>query len=212
MKELAVINIKGKEVDKIKLDALVFDGKINIDLMHQAVKVYLANQRKGLASTKTRGEVRGGGRKPWRQKGTGRARVGSIRSPLWRGGGITFGPKPHSFNKDISKKMKTLALKSVLNAKVKDDEIMILNELVAATSKTKDFFNMLKGLKLNTTKVKFVVDKLDNNIKLSCRNIPKIAVEDARNLTTYTALNCKKLVFTKEAFKEVVDRVSKGLK
>ena len=126
---LPVLSVQGKEVEQIELEKRVFDGKISQALIHQAVVTYLANQRKGLASTKTRGEVRGGGIKPWRQKGTGRARVGSIRSPLWRGGGVTFGPKPHSYHKDLPQKMRTMALKSALNAKLRDKEISILSDL-----------------------------------------------------------------------------------
>ena len=136
---LPVLSTQGKKVEQIELEKRVFDGKISEALIHQAVVTYLANQRKGLASAKTRGEVRGGGIKPWRQKGTGRARVGSIRSPLWRGGGVTFGPKPHSYYKDLPQKMKAMALKSALNAKLRDKEILILSDLKVVSHKTKDF-------------------------------------------------------------------------
>lgn len=209
---LNVLDLKGKEVGKAELDPLVFDGKVSHALLHQAVVIYLSNQRAGLASTKTRGEVSGGGRKPWRQKGTGRARVGSIRSPLWRKGGITFGPKPHSFYKDLPKRMKVLALKSALNSKLNDNEILILDNLKVNSHKTKDFFKIITNLKLDSSRIRFVVDSLDSNLKLSCRNIENADIELARNLNTYGALDCKNLVLTKNALIEVQERVKKWLK
>ena len=136
--KLDVVNQKGKVVRTLELDQKVFDGKINMSLLHQAVVTYLANQRKGLASTKTRGEVRGGGRKPWRQKGTGRARVGSIRSPLWKGGGATFGPKPRDYSQKMPQRMKALALKSALNAKLNDKELMVIDDIKLRSHKTKE--------------------------------------------------------------------------
>jgi len=208
---LVVLSTSGKEVEKIDLDAQVFDGKVNHALMHQAVVAYLANQRKGLANTKTRGEVSGGGRKPWKQKGTGRARVGSTRSPIWKGGGVSFGPKPHSFHKDLPKKMKILALKSALNAKLNDSEISIVDAVKMASCKTKDFAAVMNNLKLTGTKFLLVVNGLDNNIKLATRNIPRVAIQEANNLTTYEALNCKRLVFAKDALKLVEERIKKGL-
>jgi large subunit ribosomal protein L4 len=204
-----VLDIKGKEVSKIKLDSFVFDGKVNHELMHQAVITHLANQRKGLASAKTRGEVSGSGKKPWRQKGTGRARIGSIRSPLWKKGGITFGPKPHSYHKDLPKKMKAMALKSALNAKLNEKEILILNELKVASRKTKDFFRIVKDLKLDKSKTRFIVENLEDNLKLASRNIENINIGTARNLNTYEALNCKNLVFTKDSLKGLEDRIKK---
>jgi large subunit ribosomal protein L4 len=210
--KIDVFDLEAKVVEKIELDKKIFDGKINDFLMHQAVVTYLANQRKGCASTKTRGEVRGGGRKPWRQKGTGRARVGSIRSPLWRGGGVVFGPKPRKFYKELPKRMKILALKSALNAKLQDNELMVIKELKVSSYKTKEFFKIVKNLKLNGEKVKFVVENLDKNIKLSSRNLEKVEVEIADNLNTYTALDCKKLIFTKEALKKVGERIKKWIK
>jgi large subunit ribosomal protein L4 len=208
---LSVLNTKGKEVESVELSALVFDGIVNDALMRQAVVAYLANQRKGLASTKTRGEVRGGGRKPWRQKGTGNARVGSIRSPLWRKGGITFGPKPHSFYKDLPKRMKAYALKSALNAKLRDNEIMVLDGLAVKTPKTKEFFTVVENLKLAQVPARFVMGQWSDNIKLASRNIDKVSMGLAKDLTTYNALDCKKLVFTKDSLKEVEARLIKWL-
>ncbi|UCG35143.1 MAG: 50S ribosomal protein L4 [Candidatus Omnitrophota bacterium] len=211
MSKIGVLNTSGKEVEKIDLDSAVFDGKVNKALMQQAVVTYLANQRMGLASTKTRAEVKGSGRKPWRQKGTGRARVGSIRSPLWRGGGVTFGPKPRSFRKQFPKRMKALALKSALNAKLKDDQIIIVDGITLKSNKTKDFFGILKKLKVDSQKVRLVVKDMQDNLKLSCRNITNAFVDVAKDLNTYQALDCKKLLLTKEALKEIETRVKKWL-
>ncbi|MCK9616009.1 MAG: 50S ribosomal protein L4 [Candidatus Omnitrophica bacterium] len=209
---ISVLNTQGKEVAKLELDSSVFDGKIRNSLMHQAVVAHLANQRMGLASTKTRGEVSGGGRKPWRQKGTGRARVGSTRSPLWRKGGITFGPKPHSFRKDLPNRMKILALKSALNSKLQDKEMIILEGLKINSPKTKEVFGIVKKLKLDDLRIRFVVGSLDKNLKLSCRNLPNVMVDAAASLNTYYALDCKKIIFTKDALEVVMARVKKWLK
>lgn len=209
--EISVLNIQGEEVDKIELDSFVFDGKVNTSLIHQTVVTYLSNQRKGRACTKTRGEVQGGGKKPWRQKGTGRARVGSIRSPLWRGGGIIFGPKPKSYHKDLPKKMKNSALKSVLNAKLNDNEMLVLDNLKVDSHKTKEFAKIVKNLKLSKIKSKFVVENLENNLRLSLRNIKDVEVEVAKNLNAFSALDCRRLVFTKNGLREVETRIKKRL-
>jgi len=210
--QVHIFDMKGQQLGAATLDPVVFDGKINHALMHQAVVAYLSNQRHGLAATKTRADVRGGGRKPWRQKGTGRARAGSSRSPLWRKGGTMFGPQPHSFYKDLPRRMKALALKSALNSKVQDNEMIVLDALSVGSYKTKELFGVIKNLKLETTKLKFVVDALDDKLKLSCRNLAKATIETAKNLTTYETLDCKKLVLTKNALKEVEERVKKWLK
>ena len=208
---LGVFDIKGKEVGKIELDSKVFDGKVNSSLIHQAVVAFLANQRKGLAKTKTRGQVRGGGRKPWRQKGTGRARVGSIRSPIWRGGGVTFGPVNRSYHKDLPKKMKVLALKSALNLKLSENQILIIDDLEVKSHKTKDFAKILDNLKLGGQKVNVVLEKLENDTKLSSRNIKKAQLAKASDVHTTEIIDCKKLVLTKKALEEIQKRVKKWL-
>ncbi len=209
--ELSVLSTAGTAVDKLVLDPEVFDGKVNHELMHQAVVAYLSNQRKGLANTKTRGEVSGGGRKPWKQKGTGRARAGSTRSPLWKGGGVLFGPKPHSFYKDLPHKMKALALKSALNAKLNDNEIMVLNELKLAAPKTKGLFAILKKLDLAGIKLMVVIEGSDNNLRLAARNLVGVNLKDARSFNTYEALSCKKIVFAGSALNSVQARIKQGL-
>jgi len=208
--EVRILNSKGKDLGSLSLDASVFDGKVNISLIHQAVVAYLANKRSGLAKTKTRGDVSGGGVKPWRQKGTGRARVGSIRSPLWRGGGVTFGPQPHSFRKDLPKKMKTLALKSALNAKVNDQEVLILKDLKLDSHKTKEFATIVSNLNLGNTKVRLVVSELTDNIKLATRNLNNVLLAKAKDVNTIEVVDCKKLVFTEEALREIEERVKRS--
>ncbi|MCD6229119.1 MAG: 50S ribosomal protein L4 [Candidatus Omnitrophica bacterium] len=211
MKEIEVLNQEGEKIGNFTLDEKVFDGKVNITLIHQAVVTYLANRRKGIASTKTKSEVRGGGAKPWRQKGTGRARVGSIRSPLWRGGGIIFGPKPRDYSKKLPKKMKIGALKSALNAKLKDKEIVVVDGINLENYKTKSLLSILKKLKINSERVKLVVPTIEKNLKLASRNLEKVETETADNLNAYTALDCKKIIFTKQALEKIQERIKKFL-
>jgi len=211
MVEIDLLDMEGKIKDRFKLEGKVFDGTINYALMHQAVVVYLANQRSYTASTKTRGEVKGSNKKPWRQKGTGRARAGSIRSPLWRKGGVVFGPKPRDLYKELSKRMKILALKSALNAKLKDNEFMVLESLNLNSCKTKEFFKILTNLKVEEKRNTFVVDSLEKNLVLSSRNIENVKIVKASDLNTYNALDCKNLIFTKDAILEVQNRILKYL-
>lgn len=208
---LEVFDIKGKGVEAIELDPKVFDGVVIPSLMHQAVTAYLANQRAGLATAKTRGKVRGGGTKPWRQKGTGRARVGSIRSPIWRGGGVTFGPQPRSYHKDLPKKMKASALKSALNAKLNSEQITVLKDLSLNSHKTKELVKVIGNLKLNGQKIKLVVEKIENNSKLACRNLDKVSLIRASDVCTAQVLDCKRVVVTKDALTTIQARVKKCL-
>ncbi len=208
---LSVLNLKGKEVEKIGLNPKVFDGEVNRSLLHQAVVAYLANQRKGLAATKTRGEVRGGGKKPWRQKGTGRARVGSNRSPLWKGGGVTFGPKPRSYRKDLSKKMKVLAFKSALNAKLIDQEIIVVEDLKVDSHKTKNTSEIINNLGIKGIKTRLVVGGIESNLKLSARNIDCLALAKASDVSAKEIIDCRKLLLTKEALKTIEGRIEKWI-
>ena len=142
---LPVYNTEGKEIDTVKLDSSVFDGDVNLPAIYQAVNAFRANQRKGLAATKTRGEVSGGGKKPWKQKGTGRARVGSTRSPLWRHGGVVFGPHPRNFSYVLPAKIRNLALKSGLNSKLKENNLLVLENLKVEKPKTKEVVKKYYG-------------------------------------------------------------------
>ena len=211
MKTLDVYNQQGNKIDKLELNERVFDGKVAETLMHQAVVTFLSNQRRGLASSKKRGEVRGGGRKPWRQKGTGRARVGSTRSPLWHGGGVTFGPKPRDYSKKITQRMKVVALKSALNVKFRDEEIVLIDKVSLDSHKTKMLLEIIMKLQLKNSKVTLVVDKIDKNLKLASRNIGDFYLEKASQFNTYTALNCNKLIFTKDSLEIVEKRIDKWL-
>lgn len=207
---LPIYNTEGREIDKIKLDTAVFGGVINKAAIYQAVSAYRANQRKGLASAKDRGEVSGGGRKPWRQKGTGRSRVGSIRSPLWRHGGATFGPHPRDFSRTIPKKIKKIALQSALYAKVKENNFMVIDNFSIDTPKTKEAVKIFSNLKLDSSKsVLLLLDKLDDKLKLSLRNIDFLKFNQVLDTNTYEVLAARKLIITKKALNELTERLKK---
>lgn len=207
---LPIYNTEGKEIEKLNLDPAVFDGKINQGVLYQAVLNYRACQRSGLASTKTRGEVSGGGKKPWKQKGTGRARVGSIRSPLWRGGGIVFGPHPRDFSYNLNQKIKLSALKSSLNAQLKGNNIILLNEINIAQGKTKEVVKVLSNLKpkagdLNKS-VLLLSDKLEKALRMAAGNIAFLEIGLAKDANAYQVIKARKLIITKEGLRELVNR------
>lgn len=210
---LPIYNLQGKEVETLKLNAAVFDGRINQEVIHQAIVAYQANQRRGLAATKTRGEVSGGGRKPWKQKGTGRARVGSIRSPLWRHGGVIFGPHPRDFSYTLPQKIRSLALKSTLNAKVKDRNLIILDNFDLNSQKTKDAAEVFTSLKLDAKKqaksysVLLLLDKTNQNLKRALGNINFLDVNLAVDTHPYEVLAHKKLVITKAGLDKLTERL-----
>ena len=170
MPTVDIYNVDGKVVGSMDLNESVFGAEVRPDVMHEVVVNYLANQRQGTQSTKTRTEVRGGGIKPWRQKGTGRARQGSIRAPQWVGGGVALGPKPRDYRYTLNKKVRRLALKSALSSKVQDNEIIVLDALSCDEIKTKQITNLLKNLNVNE-KALIVLPENDKNIVLSARNI-----------------------------------------
>lgn len=201
-----VVDTSNKEVEKIELDPVVFDGKVSSGSIYSTIANYLANRRSGTASTKTISDVSGSGRKPWRQKGTGRARVGSIRTPIWRHGGIVFGPHPRDFSYQLPKKIKKLALKSSLNDRALHNEIIIVNTLVSESYKTKRFAEILKKLDIND-KVLLVVNTINDNVLLSIRNIPFVELINAQNLNAYDVMRHKKILFTKESLQKVIGRL-----
>jgi large subunit ribosomal protein L4 len=212
---LPILNSEGKEVDSVKLNASVFDGVINSEAMYQAINAYRANQRKGLAATKTRGEVSGGGKKPWKQKGTGRARVGSTRSPLWRHGGVVFGPHPRDFSYVLPDKIKNAALKSSLNAKVAENNFVILDNLKPAVVKTKEALKVLTNLKLNDPKAKkdcsvlLLTDTLSSDVKKALRNIDFLDFNLVSDTQTYEVMSHKKLLITKDGLTKLTQRLKK---
>jgi len=202
MPKVALYNTKGEQVGEVELSDDVFGVEVRPDIMHRVVVNYLANQRQGTSSTLTRGEVSGGGRKPWRQKGTGRARHGSIRSPLWRKGGIVFGPKPRSYNFTLPKKLKRFALKSALSAKVADNELIILDGLTMEAPKTKSIVEILKNINADS-KALIVLAGKDDNVVKSARNLPGVKTASVNTLNVYDILNHESLIITKEAAEQV---------
>ena len=204
--KVKVYNQKKEEIEEIELPKEIFEIKLNTDLVHQVVLVQTANQRQGSAKVKTRAEVRGGGRKPWRQKGTGRARVGSIRSPIWRGGGVTFGPTTEKvFKKRISKKMRRKALFMVLSVKAKENLLLVLDKLEIKKPKTKAMAEVLNKLFLKKGSGLIVLPKMDKNVILSVKNIPKTDTIQAKDLNVLDLLLYKYLVIPKEAIKIIKD-------
>lgn len=197
MAKVAVYNMSGQQVGEIELNDAVFGVEVNEPVLHSAVVQYLANNRQGTQSAKTRAEVRGGGRKPWRQKGTGRARQGSIRSPQWVGGGVVFAPKPRDYSFKLNKKVKRLALKSALSSRVQLNKIVVLDELKFDEIKTKNMKNVLDQLKLN--KALIVLDQKDTNVMLSARNIPNVKTALVNTINVYDILKYDTFVITKDA-------------
>lgn len=198
MAEIQVYNIKGQSVRKIELDKDIFNGEVNEAILHQVVRMYEANQRQGTASTKTRSDVRGGGKKPWKQKGTGRARAGTIRSPLWRGGGIVFGPHPRDYSYSVPKSVKRLALISSLNAKLNDKNIIIIDDIKLDKPKTKEFNVVLRNIKAEK-KPLLVLDERDETVIRASRNIPNLLLRDYKSLNAYEILKQQKLILTEKA-------------
>ena len=201
MPNIAVLNMAGEEVGKIKLADSVFAAPVNEAALHQVVVNYLANQRQGTQSTKTRTEVRGGGRKPWRQKGTGRARQGSIRAPQWTGGGVALGPKPRDYRYRINKKVRLLAMKSALSAKVAAKEFIVLDELKMEAIKTAEMAKVLKAV--NAEKALIVTAEKNENVYKSARNIKNVKATFVNEMNVYEILKYDAMVVTKDAVKKI---------
>lgn len=201
MANVAMYNMSGKEVGSIDLNDNIFGVEVNEHVVHMVVVQYLANQRQGTKCTKTRAEVRGGGRKPWRQKGTGRARQGSIRSPQWKGGGVVFAPKPRDFSFKLNKKVKRLALKSALSSKVAENKLIVLDELKLDSIKTKDMAEILNNL--NLKKALLVMEGSNKNVMLSARNIPHVKTAAVGTINVYDILKFDTFVVTKEAVEKM---------
>ena len=198
MPTISVYDMTGKQTGTMELNADIFGIEPNVAVMHSAVINYLANQRQGTQSTKTRSEVSGGGRKPWRQKGTGHARQGSTRSPQWTHGGIALGPKPRSYRFALPKKVRRLALKSAFSSKVMADEMLVLESLSLEEIKTKTIVNMLNALGADR-KVLLVLPEKDEKVVLSARNIPGVKTALVNTLNVYDILNCDKFIVVKDA-------------
>ncbi len=197
MASVAIYNMEGNEVGSLDLNDAVFGAKINDHLVHMAVVQYLANKRQGTQKAKTRAEVSGGGRKPWRQKGTGHARQGSIRAPQWKGGGVVFAPVPRDYSFKMNKKEKRAALKSVLTSKVNESKFIVVDELKLDEIKTKRFVEVLNNLKVNKALV--VLNDNDRNVILSARNIPAVKTALTNTINVYDILKYDTVVVTKDA-------------
>ncbi|MEC1178121.1 50S ribosomal protein L4 [Metasolibacillus meyeri] len=202
MAKVSVLSQTGASVGEIELNDAIFGIEPNEAVLFDAVIAQRASLRQGNHKVKNRSEVAGGGRKPWRQKGTGRARQGSIRSPQWRGGGVVFGPTPRSYSYKLPKKVRRLALKSALSAKVVEQNFLVLDALTLNAPKTKDFAAILKALEINS-KALFVTADLDENVALSARNIPGVTVLTASGINVLDLLGHDKVVFTKAAVEKV---------
>jgi large subunit ribosomal protein L4 len=202
MPKVALFNQTGSQVSEIELNESVFGIEPNKHVLFEAVIMQRASLRQGTHKTKIRSEVAGGGRKPWRQKGTGRARQGSIRSPQWRGGGTVFGPVPRSYSYKLPKKVRRLAIKSALSSKVLEENILVLESLAFETPKTKDFKGVLKALSVDS-KALIVTANLDENVALSARNLPGVTVTTADGINVLDVLNHDKLIMTKAAVEKV---------
>jgi len=202
---IPLFNMTGKEIGKFQLDKDLFNGKVDKGVLYQAVRMYEANQRQGNASTKTRGDVSGGGKKPWRQKGTGRARAGSTRSPLWRHGGSVFGPHPRDYYYQIPKKVKRLALLSVLNSKMNDEKLIGMEDLAIQEPKTKKLKAILNALKLKG-KTLFVLDKADDNVTRAAANLQEVSLRNYRDFNTMDVLRCDTMVLSKVALEKLTER------
>lgn len=201
MASVKVYNIEGKEVGTLELNDAVFGVEINNHLVHMAVVQQLANKRQGTQSAKTRAEVSGGGRKPWRQKGTGHARQGSTRSPQWKGGGVVFAPKPRDYSFKMNKKEKGLAIKSALTSRVNEAKFFVLDDLSFDEIKTKKMKAVLDSLKLEKALV--VLDKKNDNVQLSARNLPKVRTVLSNSINVYDILKYDTLVLTKDAVAQI---------
>ncbi|HEV2454491.1 MAG TPA: 50S ribosomal protein L4 [Verrucomicrobiae bacterium] len=205
--KIAIKNLEGKDQGEHEIKfPMVEDGR-GTQAVHDVVVAYRAAQRSGTASTKTAGEVAGTNKKPWRQKGTGRARAGSFQSPLWVGGGVTFGPKPRDFGKKVSKKTKQLALRKALSERIKAGDVVLVDDLKLESAKTKAFAGMISRLELKGSTL-IVSSGIDKNLSLASRNVPNVALTTSDSLNTYDVLRPAKLLFTRSAFEKVESRLA----
>jgi len=205
MSSADIYNINKEKVSQIELDEKVFGCEIKTHLLYEAVKMQLANRRAGTASTKGRSQVRGGGKKPWRQKGTGRARAGTIRSPLWTGGGVVFGPLPRNYSYKVNKKVKMSALRSALSIKLKEDKLLILDNFNLSEIKTKPFVAILKQIDIENA---FIIDENNINLEKSARNVPFVKILKPEGLNVYDILKYDKLIITQACLEKITRTLS----
>ena len=199
--KIEVHNNSGKVVDSIDIDSNVFDVELNPSVIRQAVLSELTNLRQGTHSSKNRSAVRGGGKKPFKQKGRGVARAGTIRSPLWKGGGVVFGPEPHGYSHKMPKKMSKLARKSVISKRIKDGEVVVLDTIDIDSKKTSNFKSFLKDIKVNQKKTLILVSSFQENLVLSSRNLRNVFIENARSVSVYDLLDSEIILIDKVSVK-----------
>ena len=205
--KLTVKNINGKESGELQVKFPLVEGGKGTQAVHDVVVAHQANQRMGTASTKTMGDVAGSGKKPWRQKGTGRARAGSFASPLWRGGGVVFGPKPRDFGRNVPRKTKQLALRKALTERLNAGDVVVVDDFKLSSPKTKGFIDVLKKLDVNGTAL-VVAPAIEQNLRLATRNLEKVEVTTADDLNTYQVLRSDKLLFSRPAFEKLEERLA----
>jgi len=206
MPKVPLLNQSGEKIGEIELSDSIFDVKIRPYIIYEVVKWQLAKRRAGTASTKTRGEVRGGGRKPWRQKGTGRARVGSIRSPLWRGGGVIFGPRPRDYAYSLPKKVRKQAIKMALTSRLKEGRLIVVDDISLDVIKTKKFLEVMNNLRLE--KALIVTNGHRERLELSARNVPNFQVMPVDGLNVYDILRYQFLVLLRESILKIEERLA----
>jgi large subunit ribosomal protein L4 len=207
--KISIKNISGKDQGELEVKFPLVEGGKGTQAVHDTVTAFRAAQRSGTASTKTAGEVAGTNKKPWRQKGTGRARAGSFQSPLWVGGGVVFGPKPRDFSKKVSKTTKQLALRKALTERLKLGDVVVVEDLKLASHKTKDFVKIINALDLKGTTLVVSNGEENKNLALAARNVENVALATSDTLNTYDVLRPSKLLFTKSAFEKVEARLNK---
>jgi large subunit ribosomal protein L4 len=205
--KIAIKNIEGKSQGELEVKFELIETGKGTQAVHDTVVAYNAAQRSGTACTKTVGEVAGSNKKPWKQKGTGRARAGSVRSPLWAGGGVVFGPKPRDFSKKVSKKTRSLALRKALSERLKAGDVVVIDDLKFASPKTKGIIGLISALELTGTML-LVSSEIDKNLTLASRNVENVLLTTSDSLNTYDVLRPDKLLFTKSAFEKVSDRLT----
>lgn len=205
--KLTVKNINGKDSGELQVKFPLVEGGKGTQAVHDVIVAHQANQRMGTACTKTMGDVAGSGKKPWRQKGTGRARAGSFASPLWRGGGVVFGPKPRDFGRNVPRKTKQLALRKALTERLNAGDVVVVDDFKLSSPKTKGFIDVLKKLDVNGTAL-VVAPAIEQNLRLATRNLEKVEVTTADDLNTYQVLRSDKLLFSRPAFEKLEERLA----
>ena len=203
--KIKIKDINGKVMEEVNADKNLFSADYNKSVVRQAVLAEMTNLRQGTHSSKNRSAVRGGGKKPWKQKGRGVARAGTIRSPLWKGGGTVFGPTPHSYKHKLPKKIGKLARRSVFSYRFANDELIILDKIELKSHKTSDFISFLKKLNVEHKKITLLVSKLDNNLMLSSRNVENVYIENAKNVSVYDLLDSDILLCDKSALEDLTE-------